>query len=108
MFGLTIRWSLLGALDGVNQALRAYVPKTSEPRFRGLPGLVEKRWQMVDGGFFAGIYVFSTAESRASFLESFRSNPSPVSQLVGHDPDVVQEWDLVGRVTGPDGPLSSS
>ena len=105
-FGLTVRWSLLGAPEGVEAQLRAYVPETSEPRFRTLPGLIEKRWQLVDGGFFAGSYVFSSAEVRSAFLATFRANPSAVSQLIGHDPDVIQEWDLVGQVTGPDGPLA--
>ena len=105
-FGLTVRWSLLGAPEGIEAQLRAYVPEVSEARFRVLPGLIEKRWHLVDRGFFAGTYLFSSAEVRSAFLETFRANPSVVSQMIGHDPDVVQEWDLVGSVNGPDGPLA--
>ena len=104
-FGLTVRWSLVGAPEGVEAQLRAYVPETSEPRFRTLAGLIEKRWQLAEGDFFAGVYVFSSAKVRSAFLQTFRANPSPVSALIGSDPQSLQEWDLVGSVNGPDGPL---
>lgn len=100
MYGLTIRWSLTHAPAGVDAALRAYVRDESVARFTGLPGLHLKVWQMVDGGFFAGLYLWETPQARTAFLERFRGNPSTVSQLVGHDPDVVQEWDEVGIALG--------
>ncbi len=105
MFGLTIRWSLLGSPEGTDAALRAYVTDQSVPRFTGMPGLHQKIWQMTEGGFFAGVFVWETAQARADFLAWFRANPSPVSQLVGHDPDIIQEWDLVGVASGGAGPL---
>jgi hypothetical protein len=103
MYGLTIRWSLTHAGAGMNEALRAYVRDESVDRFSGMPGLHLKVWQMVDGGFFAGVYLFATAEARSEFLERFRGNPSKVTQLIGHDPDVVQEWDEVGIAIGGEG-----
>ena len=103
MYGLTIRWSLTHAAAGVDERLRAYVRDESIARFTGMPGLHFKTWQIVDGGFFAGVYVWSSQAARAAFLQSFRSSPSPVTQLVGHDPDVIQEWDVAGIAVGADG-----
>jgi hypothetical protein len=106
MYGLTVRWSLRDSPAGTDAQLREYVRETSAPRFTGMPGLVQKTWQMVDRGFFSGVYVWSTPQARAEFLEGFRSNPSPVTALVGSGPELVQEWDLVGVAVGADGPLS--
>ena len=103
MYGLTIRWSLTHAPGGVDAALRAYVRDESVARFTGMPGLHFKTWQMVDSGFFAGVYVWATEAARSEFLEMFRSSPSPVTQLVGHDPDVIQEWDVAGIAVGGEG-----
>jgi hypothetical protein len=106
MYGLTVRWSLTDAPAGTSEQLRTYVRETSLPRFTGMPGLVQKTWQLVDQGFFAGVYVWQSAQARADFLEHFRSNPSPVTQLVGHGPDVVEEWDVVAIAIGAEGPLT--
>ena len=105
MHGLTVRWSLMDSPPGTGDALRQYVREQSVPRFSGMPGLVQKTWQMSERGFFSGIYVWATAQARADFLEQFRANPSPVTQLVGHGPDVIQEWELIGVAIGQDGPL---
>ena len=105
MYGLTVRWSLRDAPAGTDAALRAYVRDTSVARFTGMPGLVQKTWQMTDRGFFSGIYIWSSEPARAGFLEHFRANPSPVSAMVGSGPELVQEWDLVGVAVGGDGPL---
>ena len=106
MYGLTIRWSLMGTPAGTDQKLRDYVRDSSVARFTGMPGLVQKTWQIAERGFFSGVYIWATAEARASFLEQFRANPSPVTQLVGQAPDIVQEWELVAVAVGADGPLS--
>jgi hypothetical protein len=103
MYGLTIRWSLTHAGAGVSESLRAYVRDDSVARFTGMPGLHFKTWQMVDGGFFAGVYVWASAAARSEFLASFRAAPSKVTQLVGHDPDVIQEWDVAGIAVGAEG-----
>ena len=105
MHGLTIRWSLMGTPAGVERALRDYVRDTSVPSYTGRDGLVQKTWQLAERGFFSGIYVFSSAEARSDFLTAFRANPSPVSQLLGNGPDIVQEWELIGVAVGADGPL---
>lgn len=108
MYGLTVRWALRDSPLGTEQKLRDYVRDSSLARFSGRPGLVQKTWQLSDRGFFSGVYVWSTREARAEFLAGFRANPSPVTQLVGADPEVVQEWELVAVAVGADGPLPAS
>ncbi len=103
MYGLTIRWALTDAPAAVNAQLRDYVRTESVARFTGMAGLHWKTWQMVDGGFFAGVYVWASEAARAEFLERFRSSPSAVTQLLGHDPDVIQEYDVVGLAVGAEG-----
>ncbi len=103
MYGLTIRWSLTHADAGVAETLRAYVRDESVARFTGMAGLHYKTWQIVDGGFFAGVYVWATAAARAEFLQAFRASPSKVTQIVGHVPDVIQEWDVAGIAVGAEG-----
>jgi hypothetical protein len=105
MYGLTVRWSLLGTPAGTDALLRDYVRDTSVPRFTGMPGLVQKTWQVSPGGFFSGVYIWKTEQARAEFLEDFRAHPSPVTQLIGHGPDVIQEWELIGVAVGGEGPL---
>lgn len=106
MFGLTVRWSLRDAPAGTADALRAYVRDTSEPRFTGMPGLIHKTWQLADGGF-SGVYVWATSQARADFLAAFRAAPSAVTQLIGSDPEIIEEWELVGVAEGSEGPLAS-
>lgn len=107
MHGLTVRWSLADTPPGTAQVLREYVAQESVPRFTGMSGLVQKTWQMNARGFFAGVYIWTTPEARAAFLEDFRAHPSAVTKLIGHGPDVIQEWELVGVATGADGPLTA-
>ena len=103
MYGLTIRWSLMHVDADVNAALRSYVREESVARFTAMPGLHWKTWQMVDGGFFAGVYVWASDQARSEFLEQFRASPSQVTDLVGADPESVQEWDVVGIAVGAEG-----
>lgn len=106
MYGLTVRWSLMDTPAGTEQLLCDYVQHTSVERFTGMPGLIQKTWQLAERGFFSGVYVWSSAQARADFLEAFRANPSPVSQLLGSAPDIIQEWELVAVAVGADGPLT--
>lgn len=108
MHGLTVRWSLMDSPPGTDQKLRDYVREQSLARFTGMPGLVQKTWQINERGFFSGVYVWATEQARASFLAEFRATPSPVTQLVGHAPDIIQEWELVGVAVGAEGPLAQS
>ncbi|HVE74179.1 MAG TPA: hypothetical protein VNA30_03690 [Mycobacteriales bacterium] len=103
MHGLTVQWSLSGTPTGTSAKLRDYVREESMANFTGMPGLHQKIWQLTEGGFFAGIYLWATAEARAEFLRDFRANPSAVSQLVGHEPDVIREWDVLAVAIGAEG-----
>jgi hypothetical protein len=82
------------------------VREESVARFTDMPGLVQKTWQINERGFFSGVYIWATTEAREGFLESFRANPSAVTKIVGHGPDIIQEWELVGVAVGAEGPLS--
>ena len=104
-YGLTVRWTLEGTPLGTEQQLCDYVREESVPRFTGMAGLVQKHWQISERGFFSGVYVWVSAEARSAFLEQFRANPSRVSQIIGHGPDVIQEWELVAVAVGAEGPL---
>ena len=106
MHGLTIRWSLMDSPAGTDQLLRDYVRETSVEIYTGRAGLVQKTWQLAERGFFAGTYIWATPQARADFVEHFRATPSPVSQLLGHGPDIVQEWELIGLAVGAEGPLA--
>lgn len=106
MYGLTVRWSLMDTPAGTEDLLREYVLQSAVERFTGMPGLVQKTWQLAERGFFSGLYVWSSGQARADFLEAFRANPSPVSQLLGNGPDIIQEWELVAVADGADGPLT--
>ena len=106
MYGLTISWSLMDTPTDTGAQLRDYVRDSSVERFTDMPGLIQKTWQLNERGFFSGVYIWSSPEHRARFLEGFRANPSPVTQLVGNSPDVIQEWELIGVAVGADGPLT--
>ena len=106
--GLTVRWSLVGAAAETEQALRDYVREESLARFSGMEGLHQKTWQLAPGAFFAGIYLWASAEAREAFLERFRSAPSKVSQLVGSDPERIEEWDVVAVAVGAEGQPSGA
>ena len=55
MHGLTVRWSLADAPDGVEEALATYVADTSHARFTGKEGLRFKTWRMRAGRVVRGL-----------------------------------------------------
>ena len=67
MHGLTVRWSLENAPEGVEEALAAYVESTSHAKFTGKEGLRFKTWRMRAGEWFEGCYVFETPAARNAF-----------------------------------------
>ena len=105
MYGLTVRWSLAGAADGVAKELREYVTGTSLDRFTGMAGLRFKTWRMREGEWFEGTYVFATAGAREAFLAGFRETAatSPGSRIVGAPPERMEPFEVVAVAEGGEG-----
>lgn len=105
MLGLTVRWSLVGAADDVEDRLAAYVAETSHARFTGMAGLRFKTWRMVRGEWFEGCYVFATDEAREEFQRTFTAgaDDSPGSQIIGSSPILIEACDIVAIAEGWDG-----
>lgn len=105
MKGLTVRWSLAGAHEGMEESLASYVADTSFARFTGMTGLQFKTWRMVPGDWFEGCYVFASDEARAEFQETFTAGAadSPVSVLVGTPPVLIEACDIVAIAEGWEG-----
>ncbi|HYG93873.1 MAG TPA: hypothetical protein VD859_09825 [Nocardioides sp.] len=102
MKGLTVRWSLADAPDGVDDELRTYVAETSHARFTGQEGLAYKTWRMVPGEWFEGSYVFADAAARAAFQEKFTATAaeSPGSQIIGSPPVLIEPCEIVSIAEG--------
>jgi hypothetical protein len=109
MHGLTVRWSLTDSPDGVQDALRAYVEATSHGRFSGKEGLRFKTWRMREGEWFEGCYVFETTQDRDAFEQDFKNvaAESPVSQLVGGPPMLIEPCEIVAVAEGASGFLEA-
>jgi hypothetical protein len=105
MRGLTVRWSLADAPEGVEAELASYIEGTSHARFTGMAGLNFKTWRMRTGEWFEGCYVFATDEARAEFQRSFTAGAAdaPGSQIIGSAPILIEECDIVAIAEGWDG-----
>jgi len=103
--GLTVRWSLEEAPDGVEDALADYVADTSHARFTGKDGLRFKTWRMRTGEWFEGCYVFVDDAARAAFQAEFSAvaADSPGSQIIGSAPVLIEECGIVAIAEGGDG-----
>jgi hypothetical protein len=103
--GLTVRWSLVGAPDGVEETLADYVAGTSHARFSVMEGLRFKTWRMRAGEWFEGCYVFASPEARAAFQEQFTvtAGESPGSQIIGSSPVLIEECSVVAIAEGGSG-----
>lgn len=108
MQGLTCRWSLVGAPEGIEDALREYVESSSHARFSGKDGLRFKTWRMRVGEWFEGCYVFETTQDRDAFERDFSvaAAGSPVSQLVGDSPVLIEACEIVAVAEGAAGFLA--
>ncbi|MCW2752616.1 MAG: hypothetical protein JWQ32_27 [Marmoricola sp.] len=100
--GLTVRWSLAEAPDGVEEALANYVAGTSHERFTGMDGLGFKTWRLRRGEWFEGCYVFADEAARAAFQASFTdlAADSPGSLIVGSAPVLIEECVVVAVAEG--------
>ena len=105
MLGLTVRWSLADAPEGVETALADYVADSSHARFTGMAGLRFKTWRMVPGEWFEGCYVFATDEARAEFQATFTEGAaeSPGSQIIGSAPVLIEPCEIVAIAEGWEG-----
>jgi hypothetical protein len=102
LLGLTVRWSLAGAPDGVEDALAAYVRETSYDRFSALPGLGFKTWRCAPGEWFEGCYVFADDTARAAFQARFSAGAAdaPGSQIIGSPPILIEACSVVAVAEG--------
>ena len=103
--GLTVRWSLAQAPDGVEEALADYVADTSHARFSTMPELAYKTWRMVPGEWFEGCYVFADEAARAAFQESFSAGAAqaPGSRIIGSAPILIEACSIVAIAEGGSG-----
>lgn len=109
MHGLTVRWSLDGAADGVEQSLASYVAETSHARFTGMDGLRFKTWRMRSGEWFEGCYVFESSAARDAFQREFTATAaeSPGSRIIGTAPVLIEPCDVVAVAEGAAGFLAA-
>lgn len=105
MKGLTVRWSLADAPEGVEEQLASYVADSSHARFTGRAGLAYKTWRMVPGAWFEGCYVFADDAARAAFQETFTAGAaeSPGSQIIGSAPILIEPCEIVSIAEGAAG-----
>ena len=105
MRGLTVRWSLADAPEGVEDALASYVAETSHARFSGMDGLAYKTWRMVPGEWFEGSYVFADDAARAAFEQTFRAGAAdaPGSRIIGSAPVLIEPCGVVAIAEGAAG-----
>lgn len=109
MHGLTVRWSLEHAPEGVDDALAAYVEATSHPLFTGKEGLRFKTWRTRRGEWFEGCYVFDSLAARDTFQEEFTASAaeSAGSQIIGSAPVLIEPCDIVAVAEGAAGFLAA-
>jgi hypothetical protein len=109
LHGLTVRWSLAGAPQGVEQALASYVADTSHARFTGKAGLRFKTWRMRPGEWFEGCYVFESSQARDAFQSEFAAtvDESPGSRIVGSAPVLIEPCEVVAVAEGSEGFLAA-
>jgi hypothetical protein len=109
MHGLTVRWSLADAPDGVEDQLASYVADSSHARFTGKEGLRFKTWRMRPGEWFEGCYVFETPAHREAFEKEFSevAAESPGSQIVGSAPTLIEACEVVAVAEGGSGFLAA-
>ena len=100
--GLTVRWSLVGAPEGVEQELADYVADTSYDRFSALADLAYKTWRSVPGQWFEGLYVFADDAARAAFQETFTAGAAqaPGSRIIGSPPVLIEACAVVAIAEG--------
>lgn len=102
-YGLTVRWSLTEAPEGVAEELREYVVGTSMANFMFLDGLAFKTWRMRENEWFEGTYVFQDAKDRDDFCADFttKAADSAGSRIIGSAPIEIEPFEVVAIAEGP-------
>jgi hypothetical protein len=100
--GLTVRWSLTDAPDGVEEELADYIAGTSHARFTAMEDLAFKTWRMRRGEWFEGCYVFVDEAARIAFQTSFTTvaAQAPGSQIIGSAPVAIEECEIFAVAEG--------
>lgn len=109
MYGLTVRWSLEDAPEGIEKTLADYVANTSFAGFDGREGLRFKTWRMRTGEWFEGCYVFDSSAAREEFEKQFTevAAESPGSQIIGSSPVLIEPCEVVAVAEGGSGFLAT-
>ena len=104
-YGLSVRWSLEQAPEGVEAELREYVVHTSIDRFSLKEGLAFKTWRMRPREWFEGTYVWASAAARDAFVQSFSAEAatSAGSEIIGAPPVSIEPFEVVAIAEGPSG-----
>jgi Putative mono-oxygenase ydhR len=89
-----VLWNLADADLSVAE-LRAYLRDEAVPAFAEVPGLRLKLWVSDEHtDRWGAVYLFESREAAEQEL------PSRVRELVGKDPDIVEEFDLEASIEG--------
>ena len=105
MRGLTVRWSLADTPGESLDELRDYIDDFSHARFSALAGLRFKTWRARPGEWIEGTYVFADTVARAEFQAGFATGAadSPVSQILGRPPNLIEPCEVVAVAEGAAG-----
>jgi hypothetical protein len=98
LYGVTFRWSLHAVASGVAGELRSYVARVSQVAQSARdepPGLHQTLWTLREGGSFGETSVWRSEQARANFMQLRRAQASPVSAILGHSPDAIEEFDVL-------------
>jgi hypothetical protein len=89
-----VLWNLADSLTTIEE-LRRYVRDESVDVFAEVPGLRFKAWIADEATErWGGIYLWETAAAASQVL------PSRARELIGKDPDLVEEFDVEATIEG--------
>ena len=89
-----VLWSLADAKTSIGE-LRRYLQDEAVDAFEGVPGLRFKAWISDEATErWGAVYLFESVEAARQSL------PSRARELIGKDPDLVEEFDLEASIEG--------
>jgi hypothetical protein len=87
-------WNLADSKTTIEE-LRRYLRDESVDNFEDVPGLRFKAWISDEATErWGGVYLWESAEAAAQGL------PSRARELIGKDPDIVEEFDVEATIEG--------